>query len=453
MAGWGAFPSRGAPSQPQGGDWQVRRLDSGDAMEGRGPSAGGDFSAPPADPAGGAPDPGSDGPGVTEPAPTLNHPCSFFLAGSCRFGARCRNPHPGAPPAAPQPPHEPPSKKSLERPSKKPPMKTAGDVVSRILWDRQLPPGEFTVGHLDRFSGVREDAFTAFCWEDLASVGPEVLAIPQHRIQYFKYRGRVVWDKASRLDDVFGSTGGGRTILEVMEEEAGRQEAVGMGDGGAGVPEEAVAPENEEEEDVAEPGAQSCPPAPPRPTHFVAARITSPELRDSVARLQEALSQADPTVAEFCTPLTTLHLTLCLLRLDGAAEMQAAVTALRELQAEHRRLLPPAPLLRFRGLGTFWGRVLYAAPVPGPELAGLAHALEQGFVCKGLTVVPLPAHDCFHLTVAKIPAGGEPRLNLPPEPPGEELGTQAVESLCLCQVGGGRRTDGFYSTLVELDLY
>lgn len=421
-------------------------------MEGRGPSTGEDFAAPRADPAGGAPDPGSDGPGVTEPAPTLSSPCRFFLAGGCRFGARCRNLHPGALPGASQPPPEPRSKKP---PSKKPPMKTAGDVISRILWDRQLPPGDFTVGHLDRFSGVREDAFTAFCWEDLASVGPEVLAIPQHRIQYFKYRGRVVWDKASRLDDVFGSTGGGRTILEVMEEEARRQQAVGRGDGGAGVPEAAVALESKEkeEDDEAEPGAQSHPPAGPRPTHFVAVRITSPELRGSVARLQEALSQADPALAEFCAPLATLHLTLCLLRLDGAGEMQAAVTALRELQAEHRRLLPPAPLLRFRGLGTFQRRVLYAAPAPGPELVGLAHALERGFACKGLTVVPLLAHDCFHLTVAKIPAGGEPRLNLPPESPREELGTQAVESLCLCQVGGGRRTDGFYSTLVELDLY
>ncbi|KAH1180759.1 leukocyte receptor cluster member 9 [Mauremys mutica] len=421
-------------------------------MEGRGPSTGEDFAAPRADPAGGAPDPGSNGPGVTEPAPTLSSPCRFFLAGSCRFGARCRNLHPGALPGTPQPPPEPRSK---EPRSKKPPMKTAGDVISRILWDRQLPPGDFTVGHLDRFSGVREDAFTAFCWEDLASVGPEVLAIPQHRIQYFKYRGRVVWDKASRLDDVFGSTGGGRTILEVMEEEAGRQQAVGRGDGGAGVPEAAVALESEEkeEDDEAEPGAQSHPPAGPRPTHFVAVRITSPELRGSVARLQEALSQADPALAEFCAPLATLHLTLCLLRLHGAGEMQSAVTALRELQAEHRRLLPPAPLLRFRGLATFQRRVLYAAAAPGPELVGLAHALERGFACKGLTVVPLLAHDCFHLTVAKIPVGGEPRLSLPPESPREELGTQAVESLCLCQVGGGRRTDGFYSTLVELDLY
>nr|XP_014432273.1 leukocyte receptor cluster member 9-like isoform X1 [Pelodiscus sinensis]XP_014432274.1 leukocyte receptor cluster member 9-like isoform X2 [Pelodiscus sinensis] len=115
--------------------------------------------------------------------------------------------------------------------------------------------------------------------------------------------------------------------------------------------------------------------------------------------------------------------------------MQAAVPPLRELQLEHRRLLPPAPLLRFRGLATFQGRVLYADPGPSPELVGLAHTLERGFARKGLSVVKLQGHDCFHLTVAKIPAGRKPRPSLPLElPPAEKLGTQAVESLCLCQM-------------------
>ncbi|XP_074873843.1 leukocyte receptor cluster member 9 [Carettochelys insculpta] len=414
-------------------------------MEEQGPGPGGEVAAAPA---GGAPEAGPEDVGVTEPAPSSGAPCRFFLAGSCRFGARCRNPHPGAAPATPRPPPAAPAR------SKKPPMKTAGDVISRILWDPRLPPGAFTVGHLDRFLGVREDPFTAFSWEDLASAGPEVLAVPQHRIQYFKYRGRVVWAKASRLDDVFGSTGSGRTILEVLEEEeAGAGGSAGArGADGAGEPEGALPPVSEEEA-VAElhpPGG----PRPPRPTHFVAVRITSPELRASVAGLQETLTRADPALAEFCVPLPSLHLTLCLLGLSSPREIQAAITALRELQTEHRRLLPPAPVLRFQGLASFRDHVLHSAPAPSPELAGLVRALERVFACKGLTLLQPPLQDCFHLTVAKIPAGREQRLNLPVElPPGQELGTQAVESLCLCQVGGGRRTDGFYSTVVELDLY
>ena len=105
------------------------------------------------------------------------------------------------------------------RHSKLPSMKTAADVISRLLWDEQLPIDKFTVGYVDRFKGVLEQPFTAFCWEDLASVDDfEVLAIPQHRIQYFKYSGSKVWEKATRLDVIFGSTGDDRGIVHVMKE-------------------------------------------------------------------------------------------------------------------------------------------------------------------------------------------------------------------------------------------
>jgi len=103
--------------------------------------------------------------------------------------------------------------------SKKCPMKTADDVVKRILWDQQLKPDDFVVGYVDRFLGVLEEDFVTFSWEDLASVDDHVaLAIPKHRIQYFKYRGIVVWDKALRLDNVFGSTGSGKTIMDIVEQ-------------------------------------------------------------------------------------------------------------------------------------------------------------------------------------------------------------------------------------------
>lgn len=35
----------------------------------------------------------------------------------------------------------------------------------------------------------------------------EDMAIPRHRIQYFSYKGQRVWDRDSRTDHVFGSTG------------------------------------------------------------------------------------------------------------------------------------------------------------------------------------------------------------------------------------------------------
>lgn len=182
--------------------------------------------------------------------------CKFFLEGKCRFGNKCRNKHEnivssksgnsdeslhsklscnGTEDLTATADHEEmvneaskPINKSTsgnrnyEKESdvskKKPPMKTASDVISRIKWDDELSPKDFAVGYLDRFLGIMEKCFADFSWEDLASVDHFVdLAIPRHRIQYFKYLGEIVWDKRERIDKVFGSTGGKETILDVKE--------------------------------------------------------------------------------------------------------------------------------------------------------------------------------------------------------------------------------------------
>ena len=92
--------------------------------------------------------------------------------------------------------------------TKKTPMRQASDVISRILWDPDLPAKDFTIGYLDRFLGILEKPFSDFSWEDISSRGNNVLAVPQHRIQYFKYKSTIVWDKRCQLDDFFGSRGG-----------------------------------------------------------------------------------------------------------------------------------------------------------------------------------------------------------------------------------------------------
>ena len=150
--------------------------------------------------------------------------CQFFLQGKCRFGDRCRNVHEGTPPApAPLKTKTAPVREGERDPAvhgcegKKCAMRTAEDVINRIKWDEMLPEESFTVGYLDRFLGLQEEHFSTFSWEDLAGADYDVLAIPQHRIQYFKYKTDKVWDKSTRMDLVFGSTGSHITILEAME--------------------------------------------------------------------------------------------------------------------------------------------------------------------------------------------------------------------------------------------
>ncbi|XP_037371504.1 leukocyte receptor cluster member 9 [Talpa occidentalis] len=177
-----------------------------------------------------------------EPAPPAA--CRFFLEGRCRFGARCRQPHPGAPAPAPAAASRgAEAAADAEAGAKKPPLRTAEAVIQRIRWDPRLDPADFTVGYVDRFLGVREEPFGAFCWDEpLAALGPGVLAVPRHRVRFFRHRGRLVWDRASRTDLVFGSgsaAGRGPTILDVLDRGGGAPgtaEAHGGGAGAEGAP-------------------------------------------------------------------------------------------------------------------------------------------------------------------------------------------------------------------------
>lgn len=156
--------------------------------------------------------------------------CQYFLMGKCHFGQRCRfshrNPttddsgavspdqddkqdgektetHKKSVNKATKPKHE------TKEVNKKPRMRTADDVISRILWDSSVDATEFVVGYVDRFLGVLERPFEDFNWDaDPCDCDYSTeLALPRHRIQYFAYRGHRVWDRHSRTDRVFGSTG------------------------------------------------------------------------------------------------------------------------------------------------------------------------------------------------------------------------------------------------------
>ena len=175
--------------------------------------------------------------GPEESDKTIVTICQYFLKGKCRFGEKCFNVHEKLANEVTtedetENPLEHPTENSKRKPQKqkgkivesnkpgkKPPMKTATDVINRIQWDEKLKPEHFTVGYLDRFLGIVENLFTSFDWEDVTSVDPAILAIPKHRIQYFKYNNEVVWDKSKRLDCVFGSTGSGMTIIDVIEKQ------------------------------------------------------------------------------------------------------------------------------------------------------------------------------------------------------------------------------------------
>ncbi|XP_054637217.1 leukocyte receptor cluster member 9 isoform X2 [Dunckerocampus dactyliophorus] len=199
--------------------------------------------------------------------------CRFFLKGKCHFGPRCRMSHQSAQlicevtsssvessmaiadailledQEAEQEEEKqkkkkgdrnkaskPKEKAAKDDVNKKPRMRTADDIISRIVWDPSVDASQFIVGYVDRFLGVLERPFSEFNWDtnpcdcDYATE----LALPRHRIQYFTYRGHRVWDRHSRTDRVFGSTGqslappfGGEEEVEGKETQPEDQEQQG----------------------------------------------------------------------------------------------------------------------------------------------------------------------------------------------------------------------------------
>lgn len=96
-------------------------------------------------------------------------------------------------------------------------MRTADDVIKRVSHDANVDKRRVKVSYIDRFAGLIEKPFESFDF-GFADADPQSTnAIPQHRIQSFRYDDEIVWDKSSRLDAVFGSSGTAETILDVVK--------------------------------------------------------------------------------------------------------------------------------------------------------------------------------------------------------------------------------------------
>ncbi|OJD14162.1 hypothetical protein AJ78_05468 [Emergomyces pasteurianus Ep9510] len=97
--------------------------------------------------------------------------------------------------------------KSTDKPMSTAKLRPASHILSRLRWDPSLHSAEYIVGYEDRFLGAQEIPLDR--WK---SEQTDEEFIPQHRILYFKRKadGRVVWDRETRRDEIFGSGMGKR---------------------------------------------------------------------------------------------------------------------------------------------------------------------------------------------------------------------------------------------------
>ena len=333
---------------------------------------------------------------------------------------------------------------------KKSAMRQATDVISRILWDPDLPSKEFTVGYLDRFVGIIEKPFSAFSWEDIASVGINVLAIPKHRIQYFKYRDEIVWDKRCQLDNFFGSRGG-KVIQDIVCKDTTTTPLPHEeGNDSEEDTEERMVIDIEEDQDI----LTNASPAildKSRPNHFVCIHITNEEVRSNVQKVQSHITDHTPQLVEGCLPLTALHVTLCMVRLDSEQHTETARQVIENAKSQFVHILPPCLQLMFSGVDNFRGRLIYVKVVPNPALEKFVSYLLEQFQQAGIRT---PGnHDQYtpHMTIVKLSRPLQHQLHTTVISPASyvpfqqmAIGKQHVDALHLCSMTEPKQSDGFY---------
>eukprot|EP00803_Ostreobium_quekettii_P002551 evm.model.scf_16.7 EVM.evm.TU.scf_16.7 scf_16:85314-90980(-) len=365
----------------------------------------------------------------------------------------------------------------VERPAtpKKRPMREAKDVIHRIQWDPDLDVRDFAVGYLDRFLGVVEKPFAEFTWRDLATVGPAALAIPQHRIQYFKCRGEMVWSKVENFDNVFGSRGAGTTIDQVVahkvpinnSNEGPQTQSTGGHESNPRVGEEdgseAGGPEEEEESDADDAGSrlgqrgrysrQNA----RRPNYFVCFRVTDSEITAAVRDAQDSMVASVPILAKGRLPIAALHVTLCTLRLKDEDAVARAKEVMHAVRPQLTSILPQSLGLTFAGVGTFRDRLLYVnVQDEGPvlelskllmrafEAAGIALPGNHGDPKPHMTFMRLTRPMCNELGTNFIDRGLHAHLSA------QWFGVQHVDGIHLCSMTEPLQANGFYVRLASV---
>ncbi|ETV98563.1 hypothetical protein H310_08687 [Aphanomyces invadans] len=329
----------------------------------------------------------------------------------------------------PTKPH-PSSKQSVDSPSptEKGSMRTATDVIHRMLWDDQVNENEVVVGYLDRFLGIMERPLMSFNWSDISTLSHMETAIPKHRIQYFKWKGAIVWDKRCRLDRVFGSSG-----HEPVSFDASPATLVSS-------PSQKIAKE-------------VAPYFPPfhtnsdRPNAFLCIRIMDPAVVAACVAIQHEIVATNDRLRPALIPPHKFHCTLAMLRLRNVQDLAIAQRMLLEMRGLIQTTVRASPSLELVGVSTFSNRVVHVQ-VTHPALAQIAALLRRRLQAVGISDVG--NHDPFqaHVTLCKLNRDmckTTPSVNYSNS--SVRMGTQTWSDIELCATGGRLDADGFYVRL------
>jgi len=229
--------------------------------------------------------------------------------------------------------------------TKKSSMKTSEDVINRIFWDQEINKEFITVGYLDRFLGIKEVLFNLFDWGDIVEADMNALAIPKHRIHYFKYKNEIIWNKNTRLDNVFGSTGSNITIHDVIK----RLDDINFN-----------ILESIEDEKPNKTGRAKAVNNTNSPNYFISLPIKNAKLKENLFNLTNDLADSNQNISKYLIPDTSYHITLCTLRCDSDEELETVKNVMEIFFEDETLIEDYFPIdLKFDSIGEFYNKVLF----------------------------------------------------------------------------------------------
>ena len=99
-----------------------------------------------------------------------------------------------------------------------------------------------------------------------------------------------------------------------------------------------------------------------RSTHFLAIRVTDPELVDNLRRFQDIIAAHEPILRDCCMKPGHFHLTIGVLILEGPEGLVAARSIMDQLRPVVEKMFrdQDSATLEIAGVGTFGEQVVFA---------------------------------------------------------------------------------------------
>lgn len=422
------------------------------------------------------------------PTPTSRPLCRFYKAGHCKFGGDCINRHPGHQnrlhKGMNQSQEDKEDKEREEREESsdtKSGMRTSTDVIKRLQWDQMADKSKFVVGYEDRFVGIMEKPFSSFCWEDISSLDNYTFAIPRHRIQYFSYRGVIIWDRRIRQDNIFGSTPNSTKLEETLSQIDAKLDSLQAENKDVACEntddqtEESKNEHKGERQDMVLPREPTLsrishtdskvspiiiPREKTRPNFFICFRVTNDQVRQQVEQVQSGIISREPLFRDAALAPVRLHVTLCTLRLESEQDIQCVRRALygKKISAALVKYLHPRQAIRFQGTFEFRDRVIHTRPFSSfaqndaARVIAFAKVLDKEMCATGVNVITSREGFVPHMTILKLnremcrerPTGVNRGLYA--DFTSIMFGEQRIEGIFLCSMLAPPGDDGFYET-------